>query len=76
MIDYTYVQAANPPVRLENAFSVAERDLGVNRLLEPEGEEIFPFIILFTFTAKSIVIPRWLFSFWGSNGALSGIVFS
>eukprot|EP00794_Sanderia_malayensis_P004535 gene4535-5132_t len=36
LIDYTYVQAAQPPARLENAFSVAERDLGVHRLLEPD----------------------------------------
>ena len=37
MVDFTSVRALSPPRRLENAFAVAERDLGVNRLLEPEG---------------------------------------
>ena len=37
LIDFTYVRNSKPHDRLEYAFTVAERDLGVHRLLDPEG---------------------------------------
>jgi len=40
LIDWRAVQRRNPRERLETAFSAAERECGVTRLLDPEGKEL------------------------------------
>ena len=48
LIDFTYVRNSKPHDRLEYAFTVAERDLGVHRLLDPEGNNsTFTFLVAF-----------------------------
>lgn len=37
LFDYAGVLARAPPARLEHAFSVAQQHLGIDRLLDPEG---------------------------------------
>ena len=37
LVDFSSLKPTERKTNLENAFSVAERDLGVDRLLDPEG---------------------------------------
>ena len=37
LINYEMMVHASPSVRLENAFNIAEKELGVHRLLDVEG---------------------------------------
>lgn len=38
LIDYKSTSTKSPKERMEQAFSVAEKELGIARLLEPEGK--------------------------------------
>lgn len=37
LVDFRKVQVSTPRQNLEQAFSIAEREFGVTRLLDPEG---------------------------------------
>ncbi|TSN67083.1 Spectrin beta chain, non-erythrocytic 1 [Bagarius yarrelli] len=41
LVDYGNLQRSNPTHNLQQAFNVAERNLGVTKLLDPEGKKIF-----------------------------------
>lgn len=38
LVDYNTLKKSNPTHNLQNAFNVAEQQLGVTKLLDPEGE--------------------------------------
>ena len=47
LIDFTYVRNLKPEARMEYLFKVAERDLGVITLLDPEGMKYFLLLLRF-----------------------------
>ena len=52
LFDYDIISRKSPNARLDFAFRIANKNLGIARLLDPEGiVSSFPIIVLITFIA-------------------------